>query len=476
MLDLLVPMAWQEETDGSATGTPLCPPPDALIELASEPADEPLRLAPGRHPGDGIRLQLGWVYREQGVIALDAPIDYLPAEGRFRLRASDRQTVRDRWRAAASEAATALEPSEVGCGGTLRVDLLGPAISADFGGGHGAVTDPHARFVSRAAAPLPKQLPGLPGALAFHGDRMPEPITLTVEATTACNFNCVFCYGRHIARGVLRWDGFLAMLDNLPALTAVEFTGEGEPMINRRLPDMIRECKRRGLWVHLTTNGSRLDRGRADMLLDLGIDALAFSLESIDRDLFSQIRPGGTLDELKAGIRTFAEARGARGAATQMLLWVTVLRRTLDEVDRILAFAEEAGFDRVELQTLNALGAYRRFYGKSLENDILSRDEVAAAAAAPGRSLRARDALSQLVRIFESSRCDIFMGSVMAYWSGAVTPCRLLKVPQHPEAGNLMHAPLSELWSEAGFRRFRFALQHGAVLNSCNGCAYVHSA
>ncbi|MEI9926951.1 MAG: radical SAM protein [Sphingomonas sp.] len=475
MLDVMVPVMWREEADGSATGTPLCAPPEALIDLAGQPDSEPLRLASARHPADGVRLRLGWVYGDQGVIALDAPVDYLHGDGRFRLRAADRAEVGARWREAAGEAPIPVTAAEGGCGGTLAMHLLGPGLRAELANGESGVTDQRSRFFSRAAR-LPDRLAALPGALAFHTDRLPEPITLTVEATTACNFDCVFCYGRHIERGVLRWEQFLAMLDHLPALTAVEFTGEGEPMINRRLPDMIRECKRRGLWVHLTTNGSRLNRARAEMLLDLGIDALAFSLESIEPELFAQIRPGGVLDELKSGIRTFAEARHARGADTKMLLWVSVLRRTLCEIDRILAFAEEAGFDRVELQTLNSLAAYRRFYGPVLESDILSCEEVAAAAEVPERSPAARDALRQFVRIFDSSRCDIFMGSVMAYWSGAVTPCRLLKVPQHPEAGNLFRTPFAELWSEAGFRRFRFALQHGAVLNSCDGCAYVHAA
>lgn len=479
MLSVWVDTQWTRLPDGALEGRPEAPLPAALTRLAEGRDGGPLGLSGRAVSAEGMRLRAGLGYGRARHLAGDVALLFDPCRRRFRIAAEKVVALERRW-AQATFAVRADRPVfAAGVGGTLShsgisVDLAralgldGPGLSVSEDGSLWARA---ADGVTRGSAPA-----GAPDAIVFHSDDLQEPTTLTVEATTACNFRCGFCYGRHIAQGVMRVDAFLAILDALPRLAAVEFTGEGEPMLNKDVPEMIRACKARGAWVHLTTNGSRMTRERVETIFDLEVDAVATSMETLDHARFARLRPGGDLDEVKRAMASLASETRARGRGPNLLLWVTLVRSSLDEIDAFLDYAGEAGFARVEFQTLNRLSAYRRFYSVELQAEILSPEELRAHRNRPSCSARARAVIDEILATHAGRRCDIFMGSTMVYWQGEVTPCRLLKVPQHPSCGNARRAPLTEIWRETGFVDFRFALQHGVVLNACDGCAYVAGA
>lgn len=332
-----------------------------------------------------------------------------------------------------------------------------------------------ARILSRSRYVDPVSL-GTPDALVFHDDSVPETLTLTLEAATTCNFRCGFCYGRHLDQGVLKWDHFTAILDGLPGLRAVEFTGEGEPLMNKRIVNMLGECKRRGLWVHLTTNGSLVNRECAERIVDLGIDSFAISLESLRPERFVRLRPGGDLQLVIDSLRTMHHVRRDRDSDLQLRLWVTLLRETIDELDDISDLAQELEIDFVEFQSLNPMRAYARFYDAYLRANMLTVGDLRAVLETKALSRVIRQSLESLVSVYGGRRCDIFMSAAMIYWQGEATPCRLLKVPQHPSVGNVINKDYESIWQNESFKRFRFALQHGVILDSCQNCPFIASA
>jgi radical SAM protein with 4Fe4S-binding SPASM domain len=332
-----------------------------------------------------------------------------------------------------------------------------------------------ARILSRSRYVDPVSL-GTPDALVFHDDSVPETLTLTLEAATTCNFRCGFCYGRHLDQGVLKWDHFTAILDGLPGLRAVEFTGEGEPLMNKRIVNMLGECKRRGLWVHLTTNGSLVNRECAERIVDLGIDSFAISLESLRPERFVRLRPGGDLQLVLDSLRTMHHVRRDRDSDLQLRLWVTLLRETIDELDDISDLAQELEIDFVEFQSLNPMRAYARFYDAYLRANMLTVGDLRAVLETKALSRVIRQSLESLVSVYGGRRCDIFMSAAMIYWQGEATPCRLLKVPQHPSVGNVINKDYESIWQNESFKRFRFALQHGVILDSCQNCPFIASA
>jgi radical SAM protein with 4Fe4S-binding SPASM domain len=367
-------------------------------------------------------------------------------------------------------------PLRVGVGSVVEAPRLGPCLRSALGLEQGteALASPEGDLF--LASPQPATANDMPDALVLHDDSMPQAMTMTVEATTRCNFRCTFCYGRHLEQGVMTWSTFMAALDALPGLRAVEFTGEGESLVNKSLFRMLEECRARGLWTHLTSNGTLLTEATVERLLALGLDSLAVSFESLDPVRFARLRRGGTAEVMVESLRRVHLMRERRGARLELRLWITLLRDALDEIDDFLRLGAEVGADRVEFQALNPLPAYARYYDDELRANLLTPDEVRAFAEAPERSPAARAALAELVASYRARTCDIFGSATMVYWQGAVTPCRLLKVPDFTPVGNVAERSFGEIWDDEAFRFFRFALRHSMVLRSCQGCPMIHAA
>ncbi|MGB8769958.1 MAG: radical SAM protein [Candidatus Korobacteraceae bacterium] len=316
----------------------------------------------------------------------------------------------------------------------------------------------------------------LPDAILFHSTDLPGQITMKLEPTTRCNFQCEFCYGRYLKQTNLSQDGLIEVLDHVPGLRSVELTGEGEPLMVREIFEFLHECRKRSLWTHITCNGSMLTEKNVRRLLATGLNSLAVSLESLNPERFARIRPGGRLEQVLKGIGLVESVRHAERIPLATQLWVTILRDTVAEIPNIVRFGAEAGIDTVGFQFLNPMASYRRFYPPALMANLLSAEEAGAIISDPGTPAETAAALAGALRIYWGKTCGIFMSTVMADAEGRVSPCCLLKPPDYAEFGNLKSQSLEDIWRNPRFERFRFALQHGIVLRSCTDCPYVASA
>lgn len=478
MLSTIVPVSWSPFGAEDLVASPRHALPQWLLGLASESPGSPFSVARHARTDGAIPLRVGLLFEHEGLLFTEAPVRFCPETGAVLMARSDlAETIARLAAALGHDGLGPLSPLRGGVGDLLALRRVSAEVSRLLGIEPDGVAwgSDSIGVISREPSVVARAL-GHPEALVFHDDALPEALTLTLEVTTACNFRCGFCYGRHIEQGVLSWDCFLRILDGLPGLRAVEFTGEGEPFVNRRLFDMLEESKRRGLWVHLTTNGSLLDGHGAERIVDLGIESLAVSLESLKQERFARLRPGGSLRVVLDALRLMHRVRRERASPLQLRLWVTLLRETLEELGDFDALACELEIDYLEFQTLNPMPAYTRFYDPLHVSNMLTVDDLRRVL--QDRALRpvARQALESLERVYAGRRCDIFMSAAMIYWQGEATPCRLLKVPRHPSVGSMVDKEYPEIWRNELFRHFRFALQHGVVLESCQRCPFVTCA
>ncbi len=124
------------------------------------------------------------------------------------------------------------------------------------------------------------------------------PYVLFVDPSSACNFACTFCptgdseliksIGRHI--GSLSLEDFEKIV-----VDASEFKNkfkvlrlykDGEPLVNKRLPAMIRLAKESKLFdkIDTTTNGALLNELKSEELISAGIDLINISIDGLDSE------------------------------------------------------------------------------------------------------------------------------------------------------------------------------------------------
>ncbi|ARU56902.1 radical SAM family protein [Oleiphilus messinensis] len=137
------------------------------------------------------------------------------------------------------------------------------------------------------------------------------PNYIMYDIVNVCNATCPHCPQSLIASDknykplYLQWDVYEKSIKEVAQYKTelVRFTGDGEPLIHPRLPEMIKKAKSLGIpKVNLTTNGSLLSGRKLDNLLECPPDIFDVSLDAYHPETFSVRRGGLNFDEVKKNV------------------------------------------------------------------------------------------------------------------------------------------------------------------------------
>ncbi|RJQ47080.1 MAG: radical SAM protein [Gaiellales bacterium] len=142
------------------------------------------------------------------------------------------------------------------------------------------------------------------------------PLYLNVEPTNACNLKCYHCsIDGSRKRGMMDLELFRRVIDQAWDAGVYEvalFLG-GEPLLHKRLPEMISYVHDKGLESRVYTNACLLTRERSEEILDAGLDFLGVSIDGDNREEYEAMRVGADFDEVVANIMAFLELKKERG-------------------------------------------------------------------------------------------------------------------------------------------------------------------
>jgi len=148
------------------------------------------------------------------------------------------------------------------------------------------------------------------------------PYSIYVFPSTYCNFKCVYCahmfspevikekYG--LDRQHMPMETFhkvVAQMAEFPQrFRLLSLTGQGEPLMNKHIPDMVSIAKAADVAerIEIISNGRLLTRKMADRLIEAGLDTLRISLQGLTTQKYKDI--GGVnveFEEIYENIRYF---------------------------------------------------------------------------------------------------------------------------------------------------------------------------
>lgn len=149
------------------------------------------------------------------------------------------------------------------------------------------------------------------------------PFALFIDVCNACNFRCKFCAiqtneMKNFKKQVMSWDLYKKIIDDVAQfprpLKMLRLAANGEPLINKELPKMIKYAKevRGGVSKHIEiiSNASLLTPELSDALIDAGLDRIRISIEAINAKGYEEMC-GGKIDwhEFIGNIKYFYEHR-----------------------------------------------------------------------------------------------------------------------------------------------------------------------
>lgn len=151
------------------------------------------------------------------------------------------------------------------------------------------------------------------------------PLVLNIEPTNACNLRCIFC-PRQITAGrlgvhFLSLAIFKRIIDEAvayPRLIMLNLHKDGEPLLNRDLPEMVAYAKEKNAakTIHLNTNGTLLASTCGERLLAAGIDDITISIDAASTRTYHALKKSDRYEHLVQGVKDFIKLRNKTGART----------------------------------------------------------------------------------------------------------------------------------------------------------------
>ncbi len=290
-------------------------------------------------------------------------------------------------------------------------------------------------------------------------DGQGRPLWLVLELTYRCPLQCVWCNNpldferyRSAELSTEEWKDVLKQARALGSLQ-LGFSG-GEPMQRHDLEELVGYADGLGFYTNLITSGIGLTEKRLLALKEAGLKQIQLSLQSAERSLTDEL-VGAKAHDIKLDV-----ARKIKKHGFPMVLNVPVVRQNIDQVDRILALAEDIGVDYLEFANV-------QYYNWALLNrqELLpSRQQIAYAEASVGRA-RARLGNRMTIYFVIPDYYEARPKACMNGWGtihltiapdGAALPCQEARVIDGLEFPTVREHPLAWIWQDSPlFKKFR---------------------
>ena len=209
-----------------------------------------------------------------------------------------------------------------------------------------------------------------------------RPLNLIAELSYRCPLRCAYCSNpisyRDFPDGLdaAAWTSAFQQASEL-GVVHVGLTG-GEPCLRGDLPEIVSGASRAGLYTHLVTAGTMLDREGLQTLKQAGLRSVQLSLQDAEPEAADRIA-GATAHARKL---RFGEDVCALGLP--LTVNVVLHRENLERVESIIALARKLGARSLEL-------ANTQYHGWALRNRaalLPSREQLDAASRVVARARR----------------------------------------------------------------------------------------
>lgn len=336
------------------------------------------------------------------------------------------------------------------------------------------------------------------------------PIQLvSIKITNACNLRCRTCaqwgetgYNFNRPSSELKTlvpvEKYMELTDDLKKDRPFYYIWGGEPFLYPDLLKLTGRIKGNRSMLAVVTNGFFLEKN-AETVVDQGWDALMFSLDGPEA-VHDEIRGrAGTFRKMTSGVRAVREKRVKTGKTVPWLMpLITVSTWNADRLDEIVQVAGELGVDGAVIYyswfTNNRVGrahtkVFQKRFGikpKAWRGYLFNHDVDTIALKDSLRRIRSahhpfpilfipdlRD--DQLERYYRNPADFMGYGPCISPWTtveimpdGDIATCR-----DYPDfiTGNILCAPLKEIWNGERYVAFRRALlEEGGTFPICARC------
>ncbi len=317
------------------------------------------------------------------------------------------------------------------------------------------------------------------------------------ETTVRCNLACAHCRrleSNEAGVADLSTDQGEALIDELaelgrrqPQMPVLVFSG-GEPFCRRDLFTLMERARQQGIILALATNGTTINREKAQQIRDSGVARVSVSLDGATAEVHDRMRQiPGAFDRALEGIRHLHDA----GVPFQIN--VTLTKQNVHQLEAVYELAKSLGAVAVHIFMLVPVGCGQVLAGTDMlspqQYEQIMRDicalesrgeiQIKVTCGPHYERIKRQSVRSAPVRAYQetphgvttnphpqSKGCLAGLGVLFVSHRGDVYPCGYLPV----NCGNILEKRLIEIWDSSGdLARMRDV---AALEGKCGVCEY----
>ncbi len=293
----------------------------------------------------------------------------------------------------------------------------------------------------------------------------PIPFAIGIAPSDICNFKCIYC-NQATEKGIadariLDYNDFLVIAKQVEdlvnssneSLKIIRFIGNGEPLINKDLPKMIKLLSDKNLAsrFEVTTNGSLLTHEMSDALIDAGLTRLLVSIQGVTEEKYRDICGYKiNFEKFKEQLQYFYLK--SRGKCTLFIKTVNVAIDSEEE--------EKAFFDMFQ----------------HICDDICVENIIPSSEGVDFNSMLSEEEFAKTrygIEFKEKICCDTMFMYMNIHSNGDVDCCGCIYPPLY--IGNVYKTPLSNIWNGKKHREYmvKHLTKKRCEIGVCSKCESI---
>ena len=270
--------------------------------------------------------------------------------------------------------------------------------------------------------------------------------------------------------GLLTMELFHRILDDVKEHAhTMQFYFQGEPLLNKQLPEMIAMAHQVGLYTIVSTNAQALTPEMANALVKSGLSRIIVSIDGFSEESYAAYRVGGSLHKALEGLQHLANAKAELHSRIRIELQVLRLRSNEHEWDWIKKNYKKLGATHLVFKTAQL---YNFEHGHPLmpTDERYSRYKKIADGTYVHKSTPLHSTPYTIYRAFGATCLRLWSGCVITT-TGEVLPCCYDKDGQHA-LGNIAEQSLLDIFHSKRANALRHRVLHATapIPEMCKNC------
>ncbi len=309
------------------------------------------------------------------------------------------------------------------------------------------------------------------------------PYSVKIKLTGRCNLSCPFCdYWRESAKDHLNIKGLSDLFGELKELGTkkIHFSG-GEVFVRKDIFDIFSIAKDLGFKLNVTSNGTLIDRDRAEKIVDL-VDSITISLDSCEEKIHDKLRGKGNFKKSVKAIDYLVKFRKKKKKKLKIRVNTLITKKNYRSLWGMAEFVNSLDVDRLLFIPVDDEGEYRlskkkiiEFYGEvfsKCKEDMIKYNlydnplRLYPFGFSESDYKLSKDGKYSL-NFYEENLCFAPLLHSFIHWDGSVYPCCMLRGKVEP-LGNITETPFKEIWFGRKYQIFREKIKNNR--EACFSC------